>query len=209
MNNQNTHVRRFFQINRKLHIHLGLFILLFLWMYFLSGLIIHHGKWKFAQFWEKRIESKTDFTLSKDQITTNPQIVDLIKEKFKLKGEVENLQLKPEKIDFRINTPGLLHEVHIDPITGNGTMKVLQYNFWGKLRTLHVFNGINKNEPSKTPNWIVSKFWRLMMDVTAIVMIILCLGSWIMWYKVRKDYKLGAAFLGAGLVIGAYFIFWI
>jgi hypothetical protein len=30
-----------------------------------------------------------------------------------------------------------------------------------------------------------------------------------MWYKVRKDYKLGAAFLGAGLVIGAYFIFWI
>jgi hypothetical protein len=46
-----------------------------------------------------------------------------------------------------------------------------------------------------------------MMDTTAIVLIILSLGSWIMWYKVRKDYKAGYIFLAAGIIIAGYFLF--
>ena len=181
MKTNNNSLKNFLFINRKLHIHLGLFILLFIWMYFLSGLVIHHGEWKFAQFWEKRKESKIQFTLPIDQLTNNSDIAKLVEDKLNIAGEIENKQITPENIDFRISSPGLLQEIHIDPKTGNGVMKVMKYNFWGKLRTLHLFNGINKNEPSKTPNWIVSKLWRVMMDLTAIILIILSTGSWIMW----------------------------
>ena len=64
---------------------------------------------------------------------------------------------------------------------------------------------MNKNDPEQRTNWIVTKLWRIMMDTTAIVLIIL--GSWIMWYKVRKDYKAGYIFLAAGIIIAGYFLF--
>lgn len=124
----------FLTFNRKIHIHLGLFLLLFIWLFSISGLIINNGKWKFASFYEQRQESKTDFTL---------------------------------------------------PIA-----------------TLN-----DKTDPSKTPNWIVTNIWRLSMDLIAIILIILCLSSWLMWYKVRRDYRLGYFALGIGSIVAGYYIF--
>ena len=56
-------LKKALSINRKLHIHFGLFIILFIWLFFVSGLIIHHGEWKFAKFYENRIESKKEFII--------------------------------------------------------------------------------------------------------------------------------------------------
>ena len=44
--------------NRKLHIYVGLFLLLFILFFSFSGLLLNHGQWKFAGFWEKRIENE-------------------------------------------------------------------------------------------------------------------------------------------------------
>lgn len=200
-------LKKYLTINRKLHIHLGLFLVLFIWLFFVSGLIIHHGEWNFAKFYEKRVESKTNFIIAFGYIHDDPEMVDRVKEQLKIVGEVSNLQVKEGNIDFRVSSPGLLQEIHIDSHTGIGVMKVMKYNFWGKLHTLHLFNGIDKNNPSVTPNWIVTKLWRLMMDVTAVILIILCLGSWVMWYKVRKDYKWGYYLFGFGLFIAGYYMF--
>ena len=197
----------FHAINRKLHIHFGMFLLLFIWLFFISGLIIHHGNWKFAKFYEKRIESKQHFVLPVGNLDDKSVLANKVKKNLNISGEIQNMKIKNGSIDFRVSSPGLLHDIHIDQNTGNGTMKIMKYNFWGKLHTLHLFNGMNKNNPSVTPNWIVTKLWRLMMDITAVILIILCLGSWIMWYKVRRDYRLGYIFLGVGLMISVYFIF--
>ena len=49
--------------NKKLHIYLGLFLVFFIWLFSLSGLILNHGNWKFASFWEERLENKIDFKI--------------------------------------------------------------------------------------------------------------------------------------------------
>lgn len=200
-------LKKLLTINRKLHIHLGLFLLLFIWLFFISGLIIHHGEWKFASFYEKRIESKIDFVVPAALLNDNPDLVRQVEDQLKISGEVENLKIKPGSIDFRVFSPGLLQDIHIDSQTGNATMKVMKYNFWGKLRTLHLFNGMNKADPSKSPNWIITKFWRLTMDITAVILIILCLGSWVMWYKVRSEYRLGYIFFAFGCIVAGYYVF--
>ena len=35
--------------NQKLHIYLGLYFLVFLWLFAVSGLLLNHG-WQFAEF---------------------------------------------------------------------------------------------------------------------------------------------------------------
>lgn len=200
-------LKKLLTFNRKLHIHLGLFLLLFIWLFFISGLIIHHGEWKFASFWEKRIERKTEFVVPAALLNDKPNLINQVKDQLKISGEAENIWIKPGSIDFRVVSPGLIQDIHIDSNSGNSTMNIMKYNFWGKLKTLHLFNGIDKNNPAKTPNWIVSKLWRLMMDITAVILIILCVGSWLMWYKVRKDYKWGYYIFAFGLIVSGYCIF--
>jgi hypothetical protein len=206
MDDLNTGMKNFITINRKLHIYLGLFIHLFIWLFFVSGLIMNHGKWKASNFYKKRVEEKIDIYVSASIINDNPDVVNTIKNHLDIEGEVSNIRFKKGDVAFRVSSPGLIQEVNVDS-TGKGSLKVMKYNYWGKLHTLHLFNGMNKNDPEQRPNWMVTKLWRTMMDITAIILIILSLGSWIMWYKVRKDYKAGYIFLAAGIIIAGYFLF--
>ncbi len=200
-------LQSFQNVNRKLHIHLGLFVLLFVWLFSVSGLILNHGEWEFAKFYETRKESKTDFVLPETTLKDNPDLISQVANQLKITGEVGNVKIKPGSIDFRVSSPGLVHEIHIDSKSGQGTMKMMEYNFWGKLHTLHVFNGVNKNDPAKTPQWIVAKLWRLMMDIIAVILIILCIGSWIMWLRVRRDYRWGYAVFALGFLASVYYLF--
>lgn len=209
MNSQasNNIFKKFLTINRKLHIHFGLFLLLFIWLFFVSGLIIHHGEWNFAKFYENRTEKKTAFIIALGYLHDDPDMALRIEALLKIVGEVSNLQVNDGSIDFRVSSPGIVREIHIDPHNGRGIMNEIKYNFWRKLRTLHTFNGMDKTNPSISPNWFITKLWRIMMDVTAILLIILCVGSWIMWYKVRRDYKWGYVLFGLGLAVSGYYMF--
>jgi hypothetical protein len=200
-------MKNFLNINRKLHILFGLFLLLFIWLFFFSGLIINHGGWNFAKFYENRTEYTKQYIISFGVLHDDPEMIKRIEAHLGIVGEVSNIQKKEGSIDFRVSSPGLIQDVHVDSKTGYITMKVMKYNFWGKLRTLHMFNGMDRNNAAVAPNWIITKLWRFMMDLMAGILIILCIGSWIMWYNVRNDYKLGYLFLGAGIAVAGYFVF--
>lgn len=194
-------------VNRKLHIHLGLFLLLFIWLFFASGLLLNHGGWSFTKFYENRKVNTFNFVISKAVLPDDDELVKQVKEKLNIDGEVSDLKRDTASIDLRISSPGLIHDIHIDSKSGYGIMKLTKYDFWGKLMTLHSFNGMDKNDPSVAPNRIITKLWRIMMDITAIILIILCLSGWLMWFNVRKEYKPGYIFLVAGLIVSGYFMF--
>ena len=138
-------------LSRKLHIHLGLLLLIFIWLFSLTGLILNHGNWKFASFWEEREESIINFTVP-DSVLKNPSPEARAMKFLKISGEVQLQQKTSEILEFRVQSPGIVNDVHIDLANGSGTKKVLKYNMWGKLRTLHTFNGMNKENPSQSSN---------------------------------------------------------
>lgn len=197
----------FADLNRKLHIHLGLLTLIFIWLFSLSGLILNHGGWKFTSFWEEREESKVDFTIPLSMLQSQQPEMNIMNF-LKLSGEMQPLQHTAEIIEFRVHSPGYVNDIHIDLTHGTGSRKMLRYNVWGKLRTLHTFNGMNKENLSQTPNWLITNLWRFAMDGIAIALIIICVSSWIMWYKIRKEYKMGALILVTSCIVAAYFVFW-
>lgn len=194
--------------SRKFHVHLGLFLLLFIWLFSISGLLLNHGsKWKFASFWDERKVKTTMTAVLIDSKLDSAALLNNIMSQLKISGEISQVYLTPDSLDFRLSIPGHERNLHINLKDGTCTQKELTYNIYGKLRTLHTFNGVNKDNPGIPPNWIITRIWQFTKDVIAIGFIILCISSWIMWYKLRKKYKWGLPVLLLGIAVSIYFIF--
>lgn len=193
--------------NRKIHIHLGLFLLLFIWLFSISGLLLNHGSWEFASFWEQRKqkESVTEMTLPIGLDSAG--LLHLVMEKLEISGEVTNVKYSADAFDFRVGSPGVGRDLHVDVRRGTVSQKEYELNIWGKIRTLHTFNGVDKKNIDKQPNWIITHVWRFAMDGIAVALIFLCVSSWIMWYKIRKDYRWSATVLIAGFLTSIYFVY--
>jgi len=128
-------------------------------------------------------------------------------QQLKIAGEVSEVWMTADSIEFRVTVPGKVRNLHVDLRKGISTQKELTFNSWGKMRTLHTFNGVNKNNPDIQPNWIITRIWKLAMDCIAIGFVILCISSWIMWYKLRKTYTWGPLILISGFAIAIFFVF--
>ena len=192
--------------NRRLHIHIGLFLVLFIWLFSISGLLLNHGDWKFASFWEERKQNKKVTPISIPLGLDSIQIIQSMLFQLKISGEVNNVKLTADSIDFSISYPGHVNNIHADFKKSICFQNELSYNIWGKLRTLHTFNGANRNNPSIQPNWLLTRVWRFSMDAIAIGLIFLSFSSWMMWYKIRKDYSWGYLTLIAGFAMAIYFV---
>ncbi len=193
--------------NRKLHIHLGLFLLLFIWLFSFSGFLLNHGDWKFASFWDERNEKKITTPIVIPANLDSAGIVRNIMHQLKVSAEVNEVKLNKDSIDFRAEVPGHIKNIHVDFKKGLCTQNEIKFNAWGVIRTMHTFNGVDKNNPSRTSNWILTYIWRLTMDGIAVGLIFLCLSSIVMWYKLRKGRLFGTILLTIGFIGAIYFVF--
>ena len=200
-------MKRIIVWNRKLHIHVGLFLLLFIWLFSLSGLLLNHGGWKFASFWEQRKQKETVIQIVLPAQLDSAALLDYVMEKLDVSGEVTNVKYSAEALDFRVTSPGTGKELHVDLRKGTVNRKEYELNIWGKIRTLHTFNGVDKKNINKEANWLVTSVWKFSMDGIAIALIFLCVSSWIMWFRIRKDYIWGALILIMGFLTSFYFVY--
>lgn len=193
--------------NRKLHIHIGLFLLLFIWLFSLSGLLLNHDGWQFAKFWEQRKQNETVTEITFPAQLDSAALLRAVMGKLEISGEVTNVKYSADALDFRVTSPGKGKELHIDRLNGTVTQKEYKLNIWGKIRTLHTFNGVDKNNIKKEANWLVTSVWKFAMDGIAILLVFLCISSWLMWYKIRKDYRWGVVVLAIGFLASFYFVY--
>lgn len=200
-------MKTFTSWNRKIHIHLGLFLLLFIWLFSLSGLLLNHGSWKFASFWEQRKQTEAVTEISLPAHLDSTALLHTVMEGLGISGEVTNVKFSPDAVDFRVTSPGEGKELHVDLVKGAVTQKKYELNIWGKIKTLHTFNGVDKRNTNKPPNWLVTSVWKLAMDGIAVALIFLCVSSWIMWYRIRKEYRWGIMILAIGFITSFYFVY--
>ncbi|MDN3656177.1 hypothetical protein QWZ08_11100 [Ferruginibacter paludis] len=201
-----TLIKKLTYSNRRLHIHIGLFLVLFIWLFSFSGLLLNHGNWKFASFWDERKEKTTEIVVSIPAGLDSIQIMKTIFSQLKIAGEVNNVKMTTDSVDFSVAYPGHVSNIHADFKTGTGIQKELSYNVWGKLRTLHTFNGANRGNADVEPNWLLTRVWRFSMDAIAVGLIFLSVSSWIMWYKIRQNYPWGYLVLIVGFALAGWFV---
>jgi len=193
--------------NRKLHIHIGLFLLVFIWLFSFSGLLLNHGSWEISNFWEKRKETNSITAVQVPLERNSNKLIKNILSQLSVNGEVDNVKMWTDSIHFRVSVPGHVRNFRVDLNSGVCNQNDLKFNLAGTIRTLHTFNGVDRNDANSRPNWWITKIWRLSMDGIAIGLILLCISSWIMWFKVRQKFVWGLPIFVAGIGLAVYFVF--
>ena len=195
--------------NRKLHFYLGLYFLMFLWLFSFTGLMLNHPKWRFTQFWPSRQETTEAVAVRTPAGSTPMQQAVALAAQLEMSGEIDLLNPEPAagQIEFRVSRPGRMAEVRADFDKGTAAVKRIQLNGWGVLHTLHTFSGVRRAEPMIERNWFLTSVWSFSMDALAAGLLFMVFSSFYMWYRLPKKRRLGLIALASGIVCCGFFLF--
>ncbi len=188
--------------NRRLHFHVGLFLLVFLWLFAVSGLILNHPNWSFAESWNNRTETNYDRTIT----PPGPEVKgDLgqareIMRQLGIEGELlwTTTRTDPNLFDFQVRRPGHFFFLKADLAQKRVTIRHSEVNLWGVIKVLHTFTGVQMDDPRNTRDWALTFMWAYSMDAVAAGLIFMVLSSLYMWFELPKKRLPGAVALGLG-----------
>lgn len=192
----------------KFHYHLGLFLLVYLWLFSLTGLFLNHPNWSVNDY---RKESQW---IDKTASVTPAGSSDLLKnaenylEQLDLKGEVSNLRAEENLFRFNVRKPGIEVRLTIDTNKGDVQLREKKTDNYGALNTLHIFNGMQRFDPKKEHlTWYATKLWVIAMDGLAIGIIILIFTGFYIWLKTKKNLISGTVCLLLGTILAIMFLY--
>jgi hypothetical protein len=194
--------------NRKLHYYLGLYFLFFIWLFALSGLLLNHGGWAFAQFYPNRRVSTMERTIDPTPSTSYLDQVRSVMRQVGIEGEIAwtGQRSGPTRLDFNASRPGRTYHVQADLTRGHAHITATQYNGWGLVRTLHTFVGVSPDDPRNQRDWVLTSVWVLSMDAVAAGIILIVMSSLYMWWGLREKRLLGIAAVALGTLICGLFV---
>ncbi len=77
-------------------------------------------------------------------------------------------------------------------------------------RIFHTFSGSRVTVPEGRRDWMLTSVWVLSMDALAAALIVMVLGSYYMWYRLKAKRRLGFVALILGVVsCGAFLAGWL
>lgn len=194
--------------NRRVHYYLGLYLLLFLWLFSFTGLLLNHPRWTFAEFWPNRRQTSLEL-----RIQAPPPGGDLIQAKDIMRqagihGEIEWTRSRsdPNRLDFRASRPGHSFEIKADLQQGRATIQRIDLNAWGVARILHTFTGVRMADPTNQRDWSMTTLWVLCMEALALGLILMVLSSIYMWWNLAQKRRLGLVALSLGILCCGLFV---
>jgi hypothetical protein len=193
----------------RLHIYVGLYLLLFLWLFAISGLLLNHPKWEFASFWPTRQQSTLERAVQMpDAGDDTARARDLMRQ-LDLRGEILWRETRPadNTFRFRVHRPGQQHDVSVDLAEQHATVQQVRVNAWGAIRALHLFTGVKINDANNHRDWWLTHLWSFAMDATSVGMILLVITGVHIWLSLRQKRIAGALALLAGCLACGVFLF--
>ena len=196
-------------VTRKLHNYLGLYLLLFVWLFSVSGLVLNHSKWSVAQFWKARQETASQRTIriprGRGDLAT---AADLMRQ-LGIVGEVGETRRSPDgsHFDFQVVRPGRVFRVQARLDSARATVTEITLNAWGVVDALHKFTGVKMDEPAVTRDWILTRIWSLAMDALALGLMALVLSGLYLWYRLPARRRPGLIALILGIACCAFFAY--
>jgi len=196
-------------LNRKLHIYFGLFLLFFIWLFSVTGLLLNHLQWKFAQFWPQRKTSATEQFVDWPTGPGDVQRAESLMKQVHVSGEIEGITLSADgrQFDVRVVRPGAIIDIKTDRTTKRARVEQIRVNAWGTMNMMHSFTGVRVNEPDKKREWVVTHLWSLAMDGLSAGLVVLVLGGLAMWGGTNRKRRLGLVVLLMGIVSCGLFAF--
>jgi hypothetical protein len=188
--------------NRRLHFYLGLLFLLFLWLFSLTGLLLNHGKWAMAQAANQRRETRSEHIIRPPGGATELERAQDVMRQLNLAGEIDwpSAAQQPGRLEFNVSRPSDASQVRVDLIQNRASVQHFDNSRLATFRIFHTFSGSRINAPGSQRDWILTTVWVFSMDALAAALIVMVLGSYYMWYRLKPKRGLGVAALTAGVL---------
>ena len=191
--------------NRKSHYYLGLYLLFFLWLFSLTGLMLNHQQW-FTDLYERH-QTVYDPDIETPAGQTREEQARDVMRQLNLKGEVDWPASQPVgHIDFTVSRPNGAAQVRVDLNAKHAYVKEFDNSALHAFQIFHTFSGSRFNQPASRRDWIVTTVWVLAMDALAAGLLVMVLGSYYMWWKLKKQKALGVVTLVLGFLSCGLFV---
>ncbi len=201
--------RRLERWNRRLHYFSGLFLLLFLLLFAFTGLILNHPGWSFAESWTNRVDASEErvITALDPKVQGDLAQAQEIMQQLGIEGDIlwVTTRTNPAQFDFQVRRPRHYYFIKADLELNRVTLRNVTVNLWGVAKVLHVFTGVQMDDPRQTRDWWLTSVWAYSMDAVAVGLIFMVLSSLYMWYELPEKRLPGAIVLGVATLICGLF----
>ncbi len=190
--------------NTKLHIYVGLFSLLFLWLFAISGFVMNHPLWFSGQPVRSNVEQAVEVPAGVDDQTAAEALV----AQLGLSGEVMLMVPKKDHLTFRVLRPTRRIVVDVDLTSSTAAVRTAIPPTAGVLTSLHTSTGIREiwREPNPKRDWLMTTIWSFCLDAVCVSLIFMVCSSLWMWVQIKGKRVWGGLALGLGTVTCAFFI---
>jgi hypothetical protein len=194
---------------RKLHNYLALYLLLFLWLFSVSGLVLNHSKWSVSRFWDARQESTTERAIRAPAATGDAAMAAELMRELALVGEVGETRRNADgaRFEFQVVKPGRVYRVEARLDSARAHVTEIRLNAWGVLDALHKFTGVRMDQPALTRDWLLTRLWSLAMDAVALGLVVLVLSGVYLWYRRGDARRGGLVAIAFGVACCAFFVY--
>lgn len=195
--------------NRKVHYYLGLYLLVFLWFFSISGLVLNHSSWEVAQFWRHREEATTQHAIRIPEVTGDVAMAMDLMRQLGIVGEPGEIKRSADTQRFEIQVvkPGHVYRVVARMDSARAAVTEIQINAWGVMDALHKFTGVSREDRERTRDWVLTSIWSLAMDALAAGMVALVGTGLYLWYRLKAKRVAGIIALTLGIACCMFFLF--
>jgi hypothetical protein len=195
--------------NRKLHFCSGLFLLLFLWLFAFTGLLLNHPSWSFAESISNRYETNyvQAITAPGPEMKGDLSLAHEIMRQLEINGQIlwTTTRTNASQFDFQVRRPGDYFFLSADLARQSVTVRHWVVNLWGVIKVLHTFTGVQMEDARQSRDWALTSMWAYTMDGVAAGLVFMVLSSLYMWWELPQKRVTGAVAIGLGSVICGLF----
>lgn len=182
-----------YKIIRKTHFITSVLIFALSLMYIITGFITSKHDWFDVG---KDVKFSQSYPINFLPDTTNLRNLGKeIKREFNLSGRMNYNKNKKGEISFNIFRPGIVQHVKInkdlESLTITKTERKTFYEINKRIHRIHGFEG--------GPLYF---FWGILLDLTAVSIIVFSVTGIFLWYRARKFYKFGWFILAPVFILG-------
>jgi hypothetical protein len=195
-------------VNRKIHVWLGLYFLLFIWLFAFSGLVLNH-QWKFTEFYPSEEKRLSTHVIQAPATTDDRMAAKALAEQLQLRGEVGGAARDEatRQLRFQVQRPGTAFAVTADLAKGTAEVEQRGPGGWRLLHTLHTFTGVSLTDAERQRNWPLTYVWIIAMDALALGLIVMLGSGFYLWWQLRSRRAIGLVSLGAGSALCLWLLF--
>lgn len=185
----NAHHRRllFKKWTRSLHIYISMLGLLALIFFSFTGIMLNHEEW--FGFAEPRIVKKEgSMPEASAPVPDKLAIVEKLRKEFGATGALDSFEVEDDRLAVVFKSPGRRTEAELSRADGHAEVTLETHGFSGRIAELH--RGTDAGAG-----------WRLILDASAVLLLITSLTGVALWCLVPKWRPLGLTAVAASVVI--------